>query len=404
MPDALRWSAPLIAAAQLTAATAVLTAATAAEAQPDPSRLVGRVSDSSGGALPGVTVTITPRTGSSVSVVTDGSGEYRSPALPPGAYQVVFELSGFEASEVRDVALRPGEAFILDRQLGLASLAETVEVIGITPKPPPPRPRPPMRRRPQPQPVAPEVLASVCGPSQPADSAAVVGRIAAHRDDLGRQLFGNGDVLVLDTGANHDVAVGMNLAVRRRFRLGDRSLSLEPARFGEHTSALVQVMEVDQNTSVAVVVYACDEFEAGDTVERFQALPAFEAVETGQPHYDNPARILFGDQGREMASVSQLMVIDRGASQGAQRGQRLTVFRRALGSRGGPVTPIADAIIVIVRSLAIQSMRVPSAALAFVLRTTANWILPTRSLLAIKLLTLMVARRQPARISLAPSG
>ena len=43
------------------------------------------------------------------------------------------------------------------------------------------------------------------------------------------------------------------------------------------------------------------------------------------------------------------MVIDRGAEQGAERGQRLTIFGRSLGARG-PVVSIADAIIVAVRS------------------------------------------------------
>lgn len=319
-----------------------------ARAQEPPSRLIGRVTDSSGGALPGVTVTITPRTGSSLAVFTDGSGEYRSQSLAPGTYRVLFELSGFESSEVADVVLRSGEAFLLDRQLGLAGLAETVEVIAVTPKPPPPPPRPPLRKRLQAQPVPPEVLASVCGPSQPVEDGAAIGKVAAHRDDMDRTLYGNGDVIILDVGTADGIAAGTNLAVRRRFRVGDRSLPAKQASFGLHTSALVQVVEVHPDAAVAIVVYACDEFETGDTVERFEALAVFTPIETGAPRYEDPARILFGDGGRHMASVSQLMVIDRGAREGAQRGQRLTVFRRALGTRG-PVTPIADAIIVAVK-------------------------------------------------------
>jgi hypothetical protein len=320
----------------------------AALAQDSPGRILGRVTDPSGGALPGVTVTITPRTGSSVNVYTDGTGEYRSPNLAAGTYRVLFELSGFESSEVAGVVLRAGDAFILDRLLGLAALAETVEVIAEAPKPPPPAPRPPLRKRVQPLPVPPEVLASVCGPSQPAWDSAVVARVAAHRDDVERRLFGNGDVLVLDAGSDSGLAAGTNLAVRRRFRWGDRSLPSKLATFGEHTSALVQVVDVHPEASVAVVVYACDEFEVGDTVERFEALTVFTPIETGAPEYEAPARILFGDNGRLMASVSQFMVIDRGAREGAQRGQRLTVFRRALGDRG-PVTHIAEAIIVAVK-------------------------------------------------------
>jgi hypothetical protein len=142
---------------------------------------------------------------------------------------------------------------------------------------------------------------------------------------------------------------GLNLAVRRRFQIGEKGLSLKQTQFGEHTSALVQVVEADTDTSVAVVVYACDEFHTGDTVERFDAMPVFTAVEEGKPQYEDPAHILFGDNGQVMGSPAQLMVIDRGENHGAQRGQRLTVFRRALGERG-PVQAIADAIIVSVKA------------------------------------------------------
>ena len=55
----------------------------------------GKVVDSDGLALPGVTVTAasnvlpTPRT-----TVSGGAGDYRLPALPPGTYTLTFELSG----------------------------------------------------------------------------------------------------------------------------------------------------------------------------------------------------------------------------------------------------------------------------------------------------------------------
>jgi hypothetical protein len=318
-------------------------------AQNEPGRIMGRVTDSSGGALPGVTVAIaSDQRGSVVATVTDGSGEYRSPGLPPGTYRVTFDLAGFEPSEVKTVVVRPGESFILDRQLGLAALAETVEVVGVTPKPPPPAPRPPIRKRPAFQPVPQVVLASVCGPRQAPEVSAIAARIAAHRDDMGRKLFGAGDVIVLDGGADRSLSTGMNLAVRRRSRVGDRSVPMKSATIGEFTSGLVQIVEVDTDTSVAVVVYACGEFEVGDTVEWFDQQPELTSSDAGKPDYENPARILFGDHGQSLGSPTQLMVIDRGENHGAQRGQRLTIFRRALGDRG-PVTALADAVIVAVR-------------------------------------------------------
>ncbi len=321
-------------------------------AQDGASRLTGRVTDSSGAALPGVTVTLSsPRLAGTLTAITDGTGQYTFPALPPDIYAVGFELTGFEPHTALSVRLGPGEVTVLDRQLDLAALAETVEVVGQEPPPPPqppPAPLPPLRAKPEIQPVPREALASVCGPGQPADFSAPLGRIAAHRNDPGRQLYGTGDVLVLDVGAEQGVSVGQNYVVRRRFRVGDKSLPLERASFGELTAGLVQVVDASPTMSTAVVVYACGELLAGDVIEPFDAMPRWTALATGTPHFDEPARIILGDEGQITAGPRQLMVIDYGAMQGAQRGQRLTIFRRSLGDHG-PVSTIGDAVIVAVK-------------------------------------------------------
>lgn len=322
-------------------------------AQDGASRLTGRVTDASGAALPGVTVTLSStRHPGSFTAITDGTGQYTFPALPPDTYAARFDLEGFEAHTTPSVRLDPGEVTILDRQLDLAALAETVEVVGQEPPPPPPppppAPLPPLRATPEVQPVPREALASVCGPGQPADFSEPLGHIAAHRDDPGRQLYGTGDVLVLDIGAEQGVSVGQNYVVRRRFRVGDKSLPLKHASFGELTAGLVQVVDAGPAMSTAVVVYACGEFLAGDAVEPFDAMPMWTALASGTPHFDEPAKIILGDEGQVTAGPRQLMVIDYGAMQGAQRGQRLTIFRRSLGDNG-PVSTIGDAVIVAVR-------------------------------------------------------
>ena len=63
----------------------------------------GIVRDTSGAVLPGVTVEVSsPALISKVrSSVTDGSGQYRIPDLPPGTYKVSFTLPGF-ATVVRE--------------------------------------------------------------------------------------------------------------------------------------------------------------------------------------------------------------------------------------------------------------------------------------------------------------
>src|SRR5690242_20046994 len=56
----------------------------------------GKISDSSGAVLPGVTVNATSPSMMGVqTVVSDTGGSYRFPALPPGTYNLSFELPGF---------------------------------------------------------------------------------------------------------------------------------------------------------------------------------------------------------------------------------------------------------------------------------------------------------------------
>ena len=58
--------------------------------------LNGRVTDQSGGVLPGVTVTVTQTdTGFTRSVVTDDNGTYVIPNLPTGPYRLEVMLQGF---------------------------------------------------------------------------------------------------------------------------------------------------------------------------------------------------------------------------------------------------------------------------------------------------------------------
>ncbi len=331
---------------------AVLSAGLEAFAQTGPAKITGRVTDGSGAALPGVTVTIaSPDLKSPATTITDGSGHYLSTPLPPNTYSVTFELTGFEGRANSAVTLAPGELFILDSELGLAPLRETVQVVAPAPTPPaPPRPRPETPKRPVAKPVPLELLASVCAPGQPGSASLALGSVVAHRDEANRTLYGNNDALVIDVGANVGVTKGQNFVVRRHFRvLDDRRVPLKDATFGEEAAGLIQVVETRPETSDAVVVYACGELMAGDGIEPFDAMPMWTSIEPGQPQFDDPAKVILGDHGKIMGSARDLMVIDRGTSQGAQRGQHLTIFRRTLGERG-PVSTIAEAIIISVRA------------------------------------------------------
>ena len=339
----------------MTAAT-LLSAATVS-AQPEQSRIIGTVIDTSGGALPGVTVTITGAAVAPTPVITDGAGRYLTPWVPPGTYHLSFVLSGFETRTSTGVRVGAGQTVVLDQQLTLAQFSETVEVKApALPPPAPPKPVAPPRPRMKP---APELLASVCGPRQAPDFSLARAHVMSHRDDPGRQLLGPGDVLRLDSGGEQGINVGENFVIRRRLQTGDMFAAKKFQTFADQTVGLVQIVEVQPAWSAALVVYACAEIMAGDSIEPYVAQPASFAVADGTPHFDTPARIAFGDSGRTAASGGEMMVIDRGLMQGVQRGQRLTIFRRRAGI-DLPVT-IGEGLILAVR---------PDSATIFIDRST----------------------------------
>jgi carboxypeptidase family protein/TonB-dependent receptor-like protein len=105
-----------------------------ARAQNTGATLQGLVADPQHGVLPGVTVTITNvDTGLPRSLVTDATGWYRAPALPPGTYSVTAELAGFVSYERTGLTLTTGQDARVDVTLQVASVKETVVVTGETP-------------------------------------------------------------------------------------------------------------------------------------------------------------------------------------------------------------------------------------------------------------------------------
>ena len=77
--------------------------------------LTGTVTDSSGAALVGATVTASSESviGGSRTMTTDANGVYRFPALPPGTYTVAFELSGFKTRHGAKLACNSGRPSLL---------------------------------------------------------------------------------------------------------------------------------------------------------------------------------------------------------------------------------------------------------------------------------------------------
>jgi carboxypeptidase family protein/TonB-dependent receptor-like protein len=105
-----------------------------AQSQAANGAIEGTIVDSSGGVLPGVTVTLTNiDTGAERSVVTNDKGLYRAPLLTLGTYRVVAELPGFKKFEQTGIKLSVGQTAVVNVAMGVGALNETVTVLADSP-------------------------------------------------------------------------------------------------------------------------------------------------------------------------------------------------------------------------------------------------------------------------------
>lgn len=96
-------------------------------------RVEGIVTDTTGAAVPGATVTATNLgTNASRSAVTGGDGGYVLTPLPLGEYKVQVELGGFKATATR-ATLTVNAVARIDFKMEVGGVTETVEVTGGAP-------------------------------------------------------------------------------------------------------------------------------------------------------------------------------------------------------------------------------------------------------------------------------
>jgi carboxypeptidase family protein len=352
-PSRTTFAALLFALLALAGAATSLAARGADPASPDqrggPPTVRGLLTDESGGVLPGVTVAaIGPDGQVLATALTNQAGAYDIGPLAAARVTLTFQLEGFTTASLPVTVAGAGAT--VNQRLVIAPQTEQVMVYAqapvLLPAPAPPPPAPPAPR-PRPRPLADTLPEhdrdSICGPAKLGAAIESRGRVLSRRSSA-NQLYGEGDELVVWGGRVTGLAVGRNFVVRRSYR-GDLDRGQPTA---EHTSGVVQIVDAGEFTSVAVVVYACDEMMAGDRLAPFRPEPVRPPEPAGIPDYDNPARILFADAAQLLGMPRRLMVIDRGTRSAVRVGQRLTLFRRRLVPRH-EVVVIGDAVVVATR-------------------------------------------------------
>src|SRR3954467_15675702 len=97
-------------------------------------KIVGTVSDQSGAAVVGATVTV-KNTGLGVerTTQTNSTGSYEVPALPPGTYSVQVQMTGFETQVAKNLVLQVSQNSVQNFGLKVASTSEVVTVEATAP-------------------------------------------------------------------------------------------------------------------------------------------------------------------------------------------------------------------------------------------------------------------------------
>ena len=116
-------------------ASLLMAAAPSARAQSTTGTITGRAVDSSGAVLPGVAVSISSpqMIGGARDAVTDSLGTYRFTLVPPGTYQVKFQLASFRALAIDGVVVTANATMTVNAPLQVENLAESVTVTSSTP-------------------------------------------------------------------------------------------------------------------------------------------------------------------------------------------------------------------------------------------------------------------------------
>jgi outer membrane receptor protein involved in Fe transport len=97
-------------------------------------RILGTVTDQSGGVIASAPVTVTnAETGVARNLTADDAGEYLAPILLPGTYTIRVTANGFQAFERQNILLEVGKDVRIDVQLTPGQVTQTVLVTETVP-------------------------------------------------------------------------------------------------------------------------------------------------------------------------------------------------------------------------------------------------------------------------------
>lgn len=186
----------------------------------------------------------------------------------------------------------------------------------------------------QPSPVTRQSEA-VCGGFIEQAAQGSAGQIVGGEQERERRLFGEGDMVFVDAGAQAGMHVGQEFSVVRPRGQFRSKFSRKSGSLGVYTQEVgrLRIVRVRDRVSVAEVTLACSDLLLGDLLRQSPSRPAPSAraevnLDTfAEPTGKQTGRIVLARDDRELLSRDQVVFIDLGAEDNVKVGDYLTVFR-----------------------------------------------------------------------------
>jgi hypothetical protein len=171
-----------------------------------------------------------------------------------------------------------------------------------------------------------DVLALTCAPSNAYEMPGVPLRVTGAQALDKRYTVAPGDLITVNAGRANGMQVGQEFFVRRILKDRDQVVSRDTPGTVQ-TAGWIRIYAIDEELSLATIVYACDAIHVGDYLEPF-ALPVAvpHGEKKGKPERDNYARVLPGKDRRVTYGAGDFIIIDRGKDHGIAPGSQFVIY------------------------------------------------------------------------------
>ena len=172
-----------------------------------------------------------------------------------------------------------------------------------------------------------DVLSLACAPALAFEEPPMPLRITGGQDSFFRVSHMPGDLVTINAGTRHGLAVGQQFYVRRPLVSRREPITREtPAAI--RTAGWIQVYAVEETMSLATITHACETIDVGDYLEPF-VLPAvpIPAAELAPAQRENYGRVLIGQDRRRSFAKGDYFMVNRGSDHGVTPGTRFVLYR-----------------------------------------------------------------------------